>query len=220
MDYPGYNMENITIITIILLISGLAIGLAIDPGGTGDANISETKTTNFGAAIDIEASIKKPEWVHKVQWLDEKPDNSENIEKLMWQEISPYKTEYDVINISTKGETENMNVRVIATSFDAENPDIYDFVYNRNELLMTGYLLEAIPMTYRNEAIGIAQNDRNVSSSLRNPQNPSVKRILPGTSEKFYMPKTLLSVKWKGISALVDPDERKVVKVWKENELY
>jgi len=44
-----------------------------------------------------------------------------------------------------------------------------------------------------------------------------VKRILPGTSQKFYVPKTLLSVTWKGISALIDPDERKVVQVWKES---
>ena len=70
---------------------------------------------------------------------------------------------------------------------------------------------------YRNDAIGIALNDRDVATSVRNLGVPSVKRILPGTSEKFYAPKTLLSVSWKGISALVDPDERKVVQVWKES---
>ncbi|HEX7628178.1 MAG TPA: hypothetical protein VF354_04575 [Candidatus Methanoperedens sp.] len=56
-----------------------------------------------------------------------------------------------------------------------------------------------------------------LTTSVHNLGLPSVKRILPGTSEKFYAPKTLLSVSWKGISALVDPDERKVVQVWKEN---
>ncbi len=72
---------------------------------------------------------------------------------------------------------------------------------------------------YRNDAIGIALTDRDVATSVSvsNPGVPSVKRILPKTSEKFYLPKTLLSVSWKGISALVDPDERKVVQVWKES---
>ncbi|HMB45506.1 MAG TPA: hypothetical protein VKL21_06765, partial [Candidatus Methanoperedens sp.] len=81
-----------------------------------------------------------------------------------------------------------------------------------------GYLLEAVPVRYRNEAITVALNDRDVATSVRNSGDPSVKRILPGTSQKFYVSKTLLSVTWDGISALVDPDERKVVQVWKESE--
>ncbi|CAG0957405.1 hypothetical protein METP3_00615 [Methanosarcinales archaeon] len=56
-----------------------------------------------------------------------------------------------------------------------------------------------------------------INQGLPLPLHPNdVKRILPKTSEKFYLPKTLLSVSWKGISALIDPDERKVVQVWKE----
>ncbi len=214
------TMEKITKITIILLILGLYIGIAIDPGESGDSDIQVMKTTNVDSVIDAEVSIDKPEWAHNVRWVDERPDNAENIEKLIWQEISPYRTEYDIVNMSAKEDNKEMYIKVIAISTDSENPDIYELVYNNNGLAITGYLLESIPMTYRNEAIRIALNDKNVSSSLRNPQNPSVKRILPGTSEKFYMPKTLLSVTWKGISALVDPDERKVVQVWKENELY
>jgi len=44
---------------------------------------------------------------------------------------------------------------------------------------------------------------------------------LPETAEKFYLPKTLLSVSWTRfganpvvVSVLVDPDEEKAVEVW------
>jgi hypothetical protein len=188
-------MENKTIITIILLIFGLGIGLALDQ----------------------DKSNTRPGWIHNVQWLEEQPDNAAKIEELLWLEINPYKTEYEMVNISAKGDTKELKIKVIATTLDSENPDIYDFVYDHNELLLTGYLLEAVPVIYRNEAIGIALNDRDVATSVLNSGAPSVKRILPKTSGKFYSPKTLLSVTWKGISALVDPDERKVVQVWKDS---
>ena len=188
-------MQNKTIITIILLILGLGIGLAID-----QVNLNT-----------------RPEWIHNVQWLDEQPDNAAKIEELIWLEITPYKTEYEMVNISAKDDTKELQIKVMATTLDPENPDVYEFVYDNNELLLTGYLLEAVPPRYRNEAIWIALNDRDVATSVRNSGAPSVKRILPKTSEKFYSPKTLLSVTWKGISALVDPDERKVVQVWKDS---
>jgi len=184
-----------TIITIILLIFGLGIGLALDP----------------------EKSNTRPEWAHNVQWLGEQPDNAAKIEELLLLEIPPYKTEYEMVNISSNGDVKEMHISVMATTLDSSNPDIYDFVYENNELLLTGYLLEAVPVRNRNEAITIALNDPDVSTSVRNSGAPSVKRILPGTSQKFYLPKTLLSVTWKGISALIDPDERKVVQVWKES---
>lgn len=184
------------IVTIILLILALGIGLALDQG---DSNA-------------------RPEWVHNVQWQGDRPDNAGEIEELLFLEIAPYKTEYELVNISTNGDKNKMDIKVTATTLDSEIPDIYDFVFEENDLLMTGYLLEAIPAAYRNDAIGIALTDRDLATSVSvsNPGVPSVKRILPKTSEKFYMPKTLLSVSWKGISALVDPDERKVVQVWKE----
>lgn len=188
-------METKTMITIILLIFGLGIGLALDQ----------------------EKSNTRPGWIHNVRWLDEKPGNAANIEELIWLEITPYKTEYEMVNISAKGDTKELKIKIMATTLDSANPDIYDFIYDYNELLLTGYLLEAVPVMYRNEAIGIALNDRDVATSVRNSGAPSVKRILPKTSGKFYSPKTLLSVTWKGISALVDPDERKVVQVWKES---
>lgn len=188
-------MDTKTIITILLLIFGLGIGLALDQ----------------------EKSNTRPGWIHNVQWLGEQPDNAAKIEELLWVEIAPYKTEYEMVNISSKGDTKELQIKVMATTLDSENPDIYDFVYDNNELLLTGYLLEAVPAMYRNEAIGIALNDRDVATTVRNSGAPSVKRILPKTSEKFYSPKTLLSVTWKGISALIDPDERKVVQVWKDS---
>ena len=188
-------MNQGTIITIVLLIIGLGIGLALDP----------------------EKTAAKPEWVHDLQWPGDRPDNAAKIEELLFLEISPYKTEYETVNITSNGDSKEMHIRVIATILDSDNPDIYDFVYESNELLLKGYLLEAVPVKYRNEAITIALNDRDVATSVRNSGNPSVKRILSGTSQKFYAPKTLLSVTWNGISALVDPDERKVIKVWKES---
>lgn len=188
-------MDKKIIITIIVLILGLGIGLALDGG----------------------QSNTRPEWVHKVQWLEERPDNAAKLEESLWLEISPYKTEYDIVNITATGDTNELHIKVMAKAIDSDYPDVYDFVYANDELLLTGYLLEAVPPLYRNEAIGIALNNRDVASSVQNSGAPSVKRILPKTSQKFYMPKTLLSVTWKGISALVDTDERKVVQVWKES---
>jgi hypothetical protein len=187
-------MDKKTIITIILLIVGLGIGLALDQ----------------------EKSSVRPVWADNVQWVGEKPDNAQNIEELLCFEISPYKTEYDIVNISSKGDANEMRISVTARAVDSEKPDIYDYSFQNNELLLTGYLLEAVPQMFRNEAIRIALNDKELATSIRNSGEPSVKRILPKTSEKFYAPKTLLSVTWKGISALVDPDERKVVQVWRE----
>jgi hypothetical protein len=189
-------MDKKTLITIILLIVGLGVGLALDQ----------------------EKSSVRPVWAHNVQWLGEKPDNAKSIEELLWFEIAPYKTQYDNVNISSKGDTNQMRISVTARAVDSEKPDIYDFTYQENELLLTGYLLEAVPRMFRNEAIGIALTDKDLAASIRNSGEPSVKRILPKTSEKFYAPKILLSVTWKGISALVDPDERKVVQVWREGE--
>jgi hypothetical protein len=189
-------MDMKTIITIILLIVGLG----------------------FGLALDQQKSSARPGWAHNVQWLGEKPGNSEIIEELLWFEIAPYKTQYDIVNISGKGDANEMRISVTAKAVDSEKLDIYDFAYQNNELLLTGYLLEAVPRMFRNEAIGIALKDKNLATSVQNQGEPSVKRILPKTSEKFYAPKTLLSVTWKGISALVDPDERKVAQVWRESD--
>jgi len=87
-------------------------------------------------------------------------------------------------------------------------------------LIRVDYLLEAIPVPVRSEAIGIAMQSKDIAAALGSGANaygtPSVKRILPETAEKFYEPKTLLSVTWKdsSLSALVDADTGQVVEIW------
>jgi len=168
--------------------------------------------------IGLSLSQKQPDvkssWIHQVQW-SVKPDGAEKIEELLWTEITPYKVEYETVNINSSTDSEGLRLKVIATAKDTDKPDIYDFAYDGKELLMTGYLLEAIPFQYRNEAIGIALGNQDVATSVSSAGTPTVRRILPKTSEQFYTPKTLLSVTWGGVSALVDPDEQKVVQVWR-----
>ncbi|GEM_PF-956730 len=171
-------------------------------------------TLGIGLSLSQKQSDVKPSWVHQVQWSD-KPDDAAKIEELLWAEITPYRTEYEMINIIPSADGKGLRLKVIAQAKDSGDPDIYDFVYEGDELLLTGYLLEAIPSQFRNEAIGIALGNQEVAVSVSSAGASTVRRILPGTSEKFYVPKTLLSVTWEGISALVDPDERKVVQVWK-----
>ncbi|MDW7727206.1 MAG: hypothetical protein SCH70_08900 [Candidatus Methanoperedens sp.] len=165
-----------------------------------------------GLSLSSRDSGANPTWVHEVNWHD-KPGNAEKIEALLWDEINPYRTEYEVVNISASSEGERVRLKVIAVTKDAGYPDIYDFVYDGEGLLLTGYLLEAIPQAYSNEAIGIALSNQEVAASVTGV--PTVRRILPGTSEKFYAPKTLLSVTWDGVSALVDLEDGKVVQVWR-----
>jgi hypothetical protein len=98
--------------------------------------------------------------------------------------------------------------------------DRYDFVYSDNEIIITGYILEAIPESVRSEAISLALQNEEVASAMGSGMytngDPSVKQILPETSEKFYTGKPLISVTWmdSSISALIDMDTRAVVQVW------
>jgi hypothetical protein len=169
----------------------------------------------LGAALAINSgqSSEKPSWVHEVHWQD-KPDGSAKIEELLWNEISPYRTEYETVNISASSEGKKLRLKVIAVIKESDRPDIYDLVYEDGSLIMTGYLLEAIPVQYRDDAISTALTSSEIASMSIKPGTPTVRRILPKTSEKYYAPKTLLSVTWDGSSALVDIDEHKVVKVW------
>ncbi len=164
-------------------------------------------------AVNANQSAEKPSWVHEVHWQD-KPDGSTKIEELLWNEISPYRTDYETVNISARTEGTKLRLKVIATIKESDRPDIYDFVYEEGSLIMTGYLLEAIPVQYRDEAISTALASSEIAALTIKPGTPSVRRILPETSEKYYAPKTLLSITWDGISGLIDPDEHKVVKVW------
>lgn len=168
----------------------------------------------LGAVLAVNANqpAEKPSWVHEVNWLD-KPGDSTKVEELLWNEISPYRADYETVNISPSTEGKKLHLKVVASIKESDRPDIYDFVYEEGNLTMTGYLLEAIPVQYRDEAISTALASSEIAGSIKTG-TPSVRRILPQTSEIYYAPKTLLSVTWNGVSGLIDPDEHKVVKVW------
>lgn len=168
--------------------------------------------------LNLGQSGAKPLWVHELQWQD-KPDNSAKIEEQLWNEVTPFRTEYETVNISSRAEGNKLHLKVIASINEFDRPDIYDFTYEDGELLLTGYLLEAIAPQYRNDAISIALANSEIASSPISPGIPTVRRILPMTSEKYYAPKMLLSVTWDGTSGLIDPDEHQVVKVWKAGAL-
>ncbi|MBU3966595.1 MAG: hypothetical protein KKG76_04340 [Euryarchaeota archaeon] len=169
----------------------------------------------LGAVLIINAgqSAEKPSWVHEVHWQD-KPEVSAKIEELLWNEVSPYRSEYETVNISASAEGKKLRLKVIAAIKESDRPDIYDFVYEDSNLIMTGYLLEAIPVQVRDDAISVALISSEMAAISIKPGIPTVRRILPKTSEKYYAPKTLLSVSWDGSSALIDPDVHKVVNVW------
>ena len=162
----------------------------------------------------LNASSTKPDWAHEVNWVGEKPDSI--AEKELWTQITPYHIEYDIVNITAKSESDGMHIRVIGISNSAINPDVYDFIYSVGTLTRTSYLLEALQPHDRNSAIAAAMQKREVMEKGVSGV-PTVRRILPDTSKKYYAAKTLLSVTWTGISVLVDPDEWKVVQVWNEN---
>ena len=116
----------------------------------------------------------------------------QNIEELLWFEIAPYKTEYDIVNISSKGDANEMRISVTARAVDSEKPDIYDFAYQNNELLLTGYLLEAVPQMFRNEAIGIALNDKDLATSIRNSRRAFCQKNIAKDIRKVLCPKNTI----------------------------
>jgi hypothetical protein len=120
------------------------------------------------------------------------------------------------VNITAKGEDNGLRLRVVGISNSIEYPDIYDFTYSEGTLTRTGYLLEAILPEDRDAAIALAMQDKDFRTASA-AGVPTVRRILPDTSKKYYAPKTLLSVTWQGISVLVDPEERKIANIWKES---
>jgi len=163
---------------------------------------------------------------NSVVWLGTPPAESEDIGKKIIQQVIPYAgTEYENITISASQKNDKLRLHVSGVSANAMHPDLYDFTYNydNNELIRVSYLLEAIPESVRGEAIGIAMQNEQIrdvlSAGMGGSGTPSVKRILPETAEKFYEPKTLLSVTWKdsSLSALVDVDTGQVVEVWSGN---
>ncbi|HJH29856.1 MAG TPA: hypothetical protein C5S51_09235 [Methanosarcinaceae archaeon] len=177
-----------------------------------------------GAGCITDADSSSPEY--EIAWVGTPPAESKAIEMKIGQEVKPYSgAKYSNVTLSASGDNggERVRIHVIAVSVSSRYPDLYDFTYRDEELILVGYLLEAIPETVRSEAIGIAMQNENIALSFAAGTNtystPSVKRILPETAEKFYEPKTLLSVTWKdsSLSALVDMDTGQVVEVWTGN---
>lgn len=162
----------------------------------------------------LDTSGTKPAWAHDVSWQGDIPESTEVVEKELWTQISPYKTEYDTVNITARNGTNGLILRAVGVSNSAGYPDVYDFTYSEGTLTRSGYMLEAILPQDRDAAIAIAMQDREVASAGV-AGIPTVRRIMPETSKKYSAPVTLLSVTWPGLSILVDPQELKIVKVWK-----
>lgn len=165
----------------------------------------------------IIASSTKPHWVHDVEWQGDVPGNVQEIETALWTQIVPHKMEYETVNITSHREGDIYLIQVVGISNASQYADKYDFIVSGDTLTRTGYLLEAIPHYERNSAIATAMQNQEVRESGIFG-NPTVRRILPETSKKYYAEKTLLSVTWTGVSALVDPQEWRVVTVWRGDE--
>lgn len=173
------------------------------------------------AGVAFTNGLEKSSTDYEFIWTGTPPADADRIEACIEQQISPYPgIEYDNITLSASKENDRLRIHATASSSDSVYPDRYDFVYRDRELTRVGYILEAIPLTVRSEAIAVAMQDEGVMQSLgsgygMNPA-PSVKQILPDTSENFYTGKTLISVTWldNSVSALVDMDNREVVQVW------
>ena len=142
-------------------------------------------------------------------------------------EIMPYKgVKYDKVNISATNNGEDYDFTVICFSDACECQDVYVFTYYRagKELVLNGHVLDAIPAAERAKAISVALQNEKAANLMRTNSlesvMPTVRRVLPETAEKFYLPKALLSVTWTRfganpvvVSVLVDPDEWKAVNV-------
>jgi len=148
-------------------------------------------------------------------------------------EIAPYKgVKYDKVNISAMKNGEDHDLTVICFSDECECQDVYVFTHYRagKELVLNGHVLDAIPPNERAKAISVALQNEDAVNLMRTNSlesvTPTVRRVLPETAEKFYLPKTLLSVTWTRfgeksvvVSVLVDPDEGKAVEVWSNLEV-
>ncbi len=149
-------------------------------------------------------------------------DNSSiTLEDRIMDSLLPYDgVEYANITIKRTGN----EIVVVATSESTPREDVYKFVYDpeRDELVLTGYLLEAIPEEVREKAIAVALTDEEIAGAIYSGSfgEPSVRRILPQTSAKFYTAKQLFSVTWRdfdrgqAVSALIDVEEGRVVQKW------
>ena len=157
---------------------------------------------------------------YSIVWTDTPPADHTAIEAELSHQIAAYPgAPYSNVTVSASEKDGGMSLHISAASPTCRYPDIYDFAYMNHELLRTGYLLEAIPEATRQEAIGIAMQNPAIAGALSGDVGalvPTVRRILPETSAKFYASKTCISVTWAdaSVSALVDMDTGSVVETW------
>ncbi|WP_407283185.1 hypothetical protein V7O61_14745 [Methanolobus sp. WCC1] len=189
----GMSKISIALVVMIFLFAGI---------------ISLTNSTNSSS-------------VNEFLWTGAPPSNADKIEARISQLVSPYQgIEYDNITLATSEKNNKIHIHATASTSASKYMDRYDFVYSDNEIIITGYILEAIPESVRSEAISLALQNEEVASAMGSGMytngDPFVKQILPETSEKFYTGKPLISVTWmdSSISALIDMDTRAVVQVW------
>ena len=186
-------MKNATTLAVIAISTALIIGA--------------------GCITDTEKKIQS----YTIVWVGAPPADQGMIETELSRQIVPHPgMVYDNVTASVAGKESAMHLRVSATSPTCAYLDRYEFIYD-DHLTRTGYLLEAIPESTRQDAIGIAMQDPGLAGALSGDTGtPTVRRILPETTEKFYAAKTCLSVTWAdaSMSALVDMDTRRVVKTW------
>ncbi|MDI6885651.1 MAG: hypothetical protein QMD22_04755 [archaeon] len=205
------------------IVAVIVVVVAVTAGGVYLG--LKTTDTGFKPAPDLDSGLSTIAEFSGIE-LNEKTERS--IIAAVSAEIMPYKgVKYDGVNISAMKNGENYELRVICFSAECEYPDVYDFTYYgaEKDLILNGYVLEAMPAAERAKAISVALQNEEAMNLLKsnNLQSvmPTVRRVLPETAEKFYLPKTLLSVTWTKfgenpvvVSVLVDPDEGKAVNVW------
>jgi len=162
---------------------------------------------------------------YNIVWADTPPADHRAIEAELSHQIAPYPgAVYGNVTVSSSEKDGGMRLHISAASPTCRYPDLYDFAYMNHELTRTGYLLEAIPEATRQDAIGIAMQNPEIAGALSGGAGagvPTVRRILPETTEEFYVPKTCISVTWAdtSVSALVDMDTGSVVETWGVGEV-
>ena len=197
---------------VVVAVGGTYLGLTAPENG-----LSPAPDLDSGLSTTVEFSSTELNEETRTQIVPE-----------VLAEIAPYKgVKYDKMNISTMRNGKDHDLRVTCFSDACEYPDVYDFTYYgaSKQLVQNRYVLEAIPPNERAKAISVALQNEEAANLMRTNSlesvTPTVRRVLPETAEKFYVPKTLLSVTWTRfgenlavVSVLVDPDEKKAVEVW------
>ncbi|MEA1870224.1 MAG: hypothetical protein U9N09_08820 [Euryarchaeota archaeon] len=178
--------------------------------------ISAALILGAGCITDTDGNARS----YNIVWVDTPPADQKVIEAELSHQIAPYPgAAYGNVTVSASEKDGGMRLHISAASPTCRYPDLYDFVYMNHELTGTGYLLEAIPETTRQDAIGIAMQNPEIAGALSGGAGagvPTVRRILPETAAEFYVGKTCLSVTWAdaSVSALVDMDTGSVVETW------